>query len=267
MAPVISSTSPGAVKAGATTALDLIGTGIVGATATVNGASAAVTTFGGTVNNKALTSNVATLSTAAAHNLAVGDIVTVSGVDATFNGSGYTVLSVPTATSFTFALTAANVSSQSGTGTVVSTSRIRISVSPAVGLYGTQLTIVETNGDASGSATRYVTVQSPAITGDMGGNLLPVNSQPAASVGTAGQAIKSVMETTFLVQNPAFNPATEVRGQVPVGYSVATPAAPSTLTNWGAEQNKRNQETELKGEGLGDYVAGGRPTSLAHPTS
>jgi hypothetical protein len=64
----------------------------------------------GSVNNKALTSNVATLTTAAAHGLAVDDSVWVEGVDSTFNGR-YTVTGVPTTTTFTYAKTASNVTS------------------------------------------------------------------------------------------------------------------------------------------------------------
>jgi len=64
----------------------------------------------GPVSNKALTSNVATLTTSAAHGLAVDDEVWVEGVDATFNGK-YTVTGVPTTTTFTYAKTASNVSS------------------------------------------------------------------------------------------------------------------------------------------------------------
>jgi N4-gp56 family major capsid protein len=72
-----------------------------------------------TVSNKALTSNVATLTTSAAHGFEVGETVTVAGVDATFNGS-FTVASVPSATTFTYAKTASNVSSASATGTATS---------------------------------------------------------------------------------------------------------------------------------------------------
>ena len=54
------------------------------------------------INLKSLTSNVATLTTTAAHNLFVGDSVTVSGVDATFNGT-YTITAVPSNVSFRFA--------------------------------------------------------------------------------------------------------------------------------------------------------------------
>jgi hypothetical protein len=62
------------------------------------------------INNKALTSNVATLTTTAVHGLAVGMEITITGVDATFNGS-YTITGVPTTTTFTYAKTASNVTS------------------------------------------------------------------------------------------------------------------------------------------------------------
>lgn len=62
----------------------------------------------GSVTYKQLTDNVATLTTATAHNLEVGDSIWVEQVDATFNGS-HVVLDTPTSTTFTFAKTAANV--------------------------------------------------------------------------------------------------------------------------------------------------------------
>ena len=64
----------------------------------------------GTITNKALTSNIATLTTSAVHGLAVGDEIWVEGVDATFNGK-YTVATVPSTTTFTYAKTASNVAS------------------------------------------------------------------------------------------------------------------------------------------------------------
>ena len=72
--------------------------------------TALASTLTNTVTNKALTSNVATLTTGTAHSLAVGDIVVVGTVDATFNGT-HVVASVPTSTTFTFAKTNANVTS------------------------------------------------------------------------------------------------------------------------------------------------------------
>lgn len=68
------------------------------------------TTLTSVVENKALTSNVATLTTRAAHGLLVGDSVVVAGIDATFNGT-YTISTIPTSTTFTYAKTNANVAS------------------------------------------------------------------------------------------------------------------------------------------------------------
>jgi hypothetical protein len=62
------------------------------------------------ITNKALTSNVATLTTSTAHGLSTGMQITISGVDATFNGE-YRITGVPTTTTFTYAKTASNVAS------------------------------------------------------------------------------------------------------------------------------------------------------------
>jgi hypothetical protein len=70
-----------------------------------------------TVSNKALTSNVATITTSAAHGLFVGDTVKITGVDTTFNGT-WTITTVPSTTTFTYARTASNVTSGASSGTV-----------------------------------------------------------------------------------------------------------------------------------------------------
>jgi hypothetical protein len=62
------------------------------------------------ITNKALTSNVATLTTSTAHGLAVGMDITITGVDATFNGT-YRITAVPTTTTFRYAKTASDVTS------------------------------------------------------------------------------------------------------------------------------------------------------------
>jgi hypothetical protein len=69
-----------------------------------------ISTITKAVSNKALTSNVATLTTSTTHGFAVGDIVVVASVDATFNGT-YVVKAVPTTTTFTYDKTASNVTS------------------------------------------------------------------------------------------------------------------------------------------------------------
>jgi hypothetical protein len=69
-----------------------------------------------TVNNKALTTNVATLTTSAAHGFTAGQQVTVATVGAPFDGT-YTILATPLATTFTYAKTNTDVTSAVATGT------------------------------------------------------------------------------------------------------------------------------------------------------
>lgn len=58
------------------------------------------------------TSNVATLTTDAAHGLVVGDLVTIGSMgDASYDGVGLEVLSVPTGTTFTYASTGSDEAS------------------------------------------------------------------------------------------------------------------------------------------------------------
>lgn len=71
-----------------------------------------------TISNKALTSNVATLTTSSAHRIQVGQSVTVENVDATFNGTHTVTAISASANTFSFAKTASNVTSTSATGTV-----------------------------------------------------------------------------------------------------------------------------------------------------
>jgi hypothetical protein len=85
-----------------------------------------VSTITKAISNKALTSNVATLTTSTTHGFAVGDIVVVGSVDATFNGT-HVVKAVPTTTTFTYDKTNANVTSAAvspaGTAEVTTTRR------------------------------------------------------------------------------------------------------------------------------------------------
>jgi hypothetical protein len=72
--------------------------------------SSTANSVGGTITNKQLTSNVATLTTASAHGLEIGDEVWVQGVDTTFNSttSAYTITAATT-TTFSYTKAATNV--------------------------------------------------------------------------------------------------------------------------------------------------------------
>ena len=119
-----------------------------GATKQLAYATAAITSSA--VSNKALTSNVATLTTSAAHELSVGEIVVVEAVDATFNGT-YTITGVPTTTTFTYAKTASNVVSTavSPAGRVI----------PAGHVYRENMSVLRSSGYVTTGAIRYGTLE------------------------------------------------------------------------------------------------------------
>jgi N4-gp56 family major capsid protein len=77
------------------------------------------------ITNTALTSNVVTITTAVAHGLGVGQVVTVAAVTSTGLNGTYTIASVPSTTTFTYALTASNIASAADTGTVTFTNNYR----------------------------------------------------------------------------------------------------------------------------------------------
>jgi len=108
-------TSP-IIFAGTGNQADTYDLGLVGEYATT------VSPIAATISNKALTNNVATITTAAAHTYLAGDIVTIASVGTPFDGV-YNIIAVPTSTTFTYAKTNANVTSASATGTATVNAR------------------------------------------------------------------------------------------------------------------------------------------------
>jgi hypothetical protein len=71
-----------------------------------------------TITNVALTSNVATITTALAHGYSTGDTVTVDASNNTFDGT-YVITGTPTTTTFTYAKVNTDITSASATGTII----------------------------------------------------------------------------------------------------------------------------------------------------
>lgn len=127
---------------------------------------ALITNGSQTINNKVLTSNVATLTTTASHGYAVGMVVTVSGVDATFNGT-FTITAV-TSTTFSYALVAANVGTQAATGTsTIAPTDSTIGVECAYGGYSRQTAAftVPTSADPPVTSTTAQLTYGPFTSG------------------------------------------------------------------------------------------------------
>ena len=106
------------------------------------------------VTNKALTSNVATLTTSTAHGLIAGDTVWVEGVGSPFDSTTapYTVINTPTTTTFTYAKTNADIAS-----TAVSLSYAKVN-KPGKILMESASTLVS-SGYVTTGAIRYGTLE------------------------------------------------------------------------------------------------------------
>ena len=75
-----------------------------------------------TITTVVRTNNVATITTSAAHGLAIGDIVAITATDPTYDGT-FTIQSVPTTTTFTYAMIDNDRASAADTGTVRHTNK------------------------------------------------------------------------------------------------------------------------------------------------
>jgi hypothetical protein len=88
---------------------DIVDLGVVG------GYGKSVSTLSASVTVATLSSNIATLTTDVAHGFSVNDIVTVSGISASYDGN-YIITGVPVANQFSYAKTLGNISTASVSG-------------------------------------------------------------------------------------------------------------------------------------------------------
>ena len=171
--------------------------------------------FSANVSQKALTGNVATLTTATAHNLAAGNLVDIAGVDGTFNGT-YVISTTPTATTFTYARTAADVVAVAATGTMTVNQIGATASAGSASLISVASTAVNPTGN--------VTLHSFPITVVGGGSAATLTS--VSSVGSLGNITLDTRPSTAVVGGQAdlqTVPAAATAG------SLALTAVPSTL--------------------------------------
>lgn len=130
--------------------------------------------------------------------------------------------------------------------------------------YGYTNPIVEVGADGS------------SVDGVLPDGVVVTEATPVTTSAAFTAAIDSVDTASMDDVNPAY--ATSVdnskqslgvspSSQDPRPFSVGVEArGAEDLDNPVTNLSKGIQESDLKGEGLGDYVAGGRPSSLAHPS-
>jgi hypothetical protein len=228
---------------------------------------------GGTVVNKALSGGVISLTTATAHDLAVGDTVWVEGVDAAINSantSGYVIATVPSTTSVTF--------TTASTGTVTSqavTSSTAL-IKRTGNLYSEHATQMRSDGYVQTGLIRYNTLEpknfkrvvgqgaftfgSMSIqTVDVSGNIYDsvsydaaignpevIITQPSGSQDAIGLRFRLYRDATDNTKSPTFK-----------GYQLkAVPATPRTriisvpLMNYDTETDKYNSTLGYEGRAI-----------------
>lgn len=141
-----------------------------------------------TVTNKALTSNVAILTTSTPHGIRVDDVVTVTGVDATFNGT-YTVTDV-TYNMLSYAKTAGDVSSTASAGSITAYTPVTTDTDgaledigmsyPVAGTYSVKLRH-DTTGQIVSSKTVTVGLQ-----GTIAADAAPITHDTSEQVNVTG---------------------------------------------------------------------------------
>ena len=170
--------------------------------------STPVTISTATVNNKALTDNVATLTTAAEHNFLVGDRVTVAEVDATFNGT-YALTAV-TSTTFSYAKTNANVTSAavSPTGTADAVTRrefagaVRDASDGVFKFFQDAITKPSSTVNFAEAGLTYADIQVDDITADQitgTGNLTIATDKLTVNASTGAVGMSGALTTTGLI--------------------------------------------------------------------
>jgi hypothetical protein len=228
---------------------------------------------GGTVVNKALSGGTVSLTTATAHNLAIGDTIWVEGVDAAINSantSGYVIATVPSTTSMTFtSASTATVTSQAVTSSTALVKRTG-------NMYGEHATRMRSDGYVETGLIRYNTLepknfkrvvgQGSFTFGSMSVQTVDVNNniydsvsydaaignpeviitQPAGAQDAMGLRFRLYRDATDNTKGPTFK-----------GYQLkAVPATPRTriisipLMNFDSETDKYNSTLGYEGRAI-----------------
>lgn len=173
------------------------------------------------ISNKAITSNLATITTSAVHGITqVGTIVTIQGVDTTFDGT-WVIHSIPTTSSFTFVSTTATVASAAVSPVGIAT--FNTGASGVTSGFTVSNKVVQNNiATLTTSSAHGLTVgDMVAVTiGDAIYDNLQINVIAVPSTTTFSYIVTTVSAATTAVTQGAF-------GRWPVAYTV--PALTSTI--------------------------------------
>jgi hypothetical protein len=184
------------------------------------------------VSIKALATNVATITTSTPHGFEVGEKVTIADVDSTFNGT-YTITSLPSNTTFTYAKTASDLISTSTTGTVRASSRtiksrqlvgnvVTVTTKNTHGIIiGEQVTISGIDATFNGTYTVESIPSSTTFT----------YAKTASNVTLADAPANSFVEMTGTISSTGVVPdgLATVAGSLPASSASGTASVSSTI--------------------------------------
>jgi hypothetical protein len=182
---------------------------------------------------RALSSNVATLTTSTAHGFAVGEMVTIENVDSTFNGT-YIITSLPSNTTFTYNRAGSDLSSTSVSGGVVRSTSREVVNRQLVGNVATITTrnahgillgenVVVSGIDATFNGT-YVVTSIPSATTFTYAKTSP-NVAAAAVTNAFVEMTGSITSTPVIPDGLA-----TVAGSLPLATSSGTASASETIS-------------------------------------
>jgi hypothetical protein len=136
-----------------------------------------------TITTVGRATNVVTIATSVAHNYVVNDIVTIAAVTNTSVNGTFTIASVPTSTTFTYAQTGTDYPNTTDTGTTTSSSYLvagNISGVVAVNHGGTGTNVLKANNLALGNGTSPVL----GIPAGSAGNVLTSSTLSTVTAGS-----------------------------------------------------------------------------------
>lgn len=184
------------------------------------------------VTNKALSSNVATITTGSTHGFAVGQTVVISGVDEVFDGE-YVIASVPTTTTFTYARTYSGTISSTAVTPYMQVGATRLAITNKQFTQSTNIARITTATHSLSVTEELITVQG---LGDPFDGTFHISSFPSGTTieyevnrfpkpaDVASAAVSATSSTTAKARVP-------FAVKVLTGTTSTTPALPSNTNS------------------------------------
>lgn len=201
------------------------------------------------VSNKALTTNVVTLTTSAAHGFVVNQIVQVAIGDLVFDGV-YTITAVGSSTTFSYARTHADVVSASATGEASVAIFPYIQSNVITKALATNVVTLTTGGPHGLSAGQYVTVDINDTVFDGTYLITAVTSNTVSYAKTHADVSSASTTGTVRTERSMTERIKEICAADPTIYAYFTSIAQTTVLTANQATVTADVEVLLTAEGL-----------------